>query len=158
MMQDCQANTVNLWLSEYNFPVKDNYPGDNFITPTIELKFMEAFCEFPYLTKGQLMEFSENFGLPLTQILCWFNNRRLHYNISWSPLEIDYAKSIIRKYDEKQKQNNGDSLKKVALDNGNETTDMSSMESAASNSQAKDLNFASSSGNLVDIFILFIYV
>ena len=39
MTKDCQANTVNLWLHEFNYPVKDNYPDTN-IPRKIELKFM----------------------------------------------------------------------------------------------------------------------
>ena len=35
-------------------------------------------------------------------------------------MEIDYAKSIIKKYDEQKKQINGDGLKKVTLQFGNE--------------------------------------
>ena len=157
-MQYCKANTVNLWLLKNSYLVKDNSPRDNFLPATIELKFMEAFCKFPYLSEGQLREFSENFGLSLNQILHWFSKTRLQYNISWHPLDIDYAKSIIKKHDEKKKQKNGDGFWKVALNNGNETTNMPSMDSAASNRQVKDLNSAFSSGNLVDIFILFIYV
>ena len=157
-MQYCKANTVNLWLLKNSYLVKDNSLGDNFIPATIELRLMEAFCKFPYLTENQLGEFPEKFGLSLDQILNWFSKTRLQNNISWNPLDIDYAKSIIKKHDEKKKQKNRDGLRRATLNNGDETTDMPSMESAASNSQAKDLNFASSSGNLVDIFILFIYV
>ena len=72
-------------------------------------------------------------------------------------MEINYAKSIIRKHDEK-KQNIGDGLRKVALNNGNKTSDMPFMESAASNSQVEDLNSAFSYGNMEDIFIFFTYV
>ena len=154
-MQDCKANTVNLWLLKNSYLVNGNSGGDNYIYPAaIEIKFMEAFCKFPYLTEGQLKEFAENSGLSLTQILHWFIKKRLQYNISWNPLDIDYAKSIIRKHEEKKKLKNGDGLKKATLNNGDETTDMPSMESAASNSHAEDLNSASSSGNMVDIFIL----
>ena len=157
-MQDCKANTVDLWLLKNSYIIKYNSLGDNFIPAIIELRLMEAFCKFPYLTEDQLREFSENFGLPLNQILNWFSKTRLQNNISWNPLHIDYAKSIIKMYEEKKKQKNRDSLKKVALNNGIETTNITSMDFAASSSQAEDLNSASSSGNLVDIFILFIYV
>ena len=51
-------------------------------------------------------------------------------------------------------EENRDGLRRATLNNGDETTDMPSMESAASNSHAEDLNSASSSGNMVDIFIL----
>ena len=157
-MQDCKANTVDLWLLKNSYIIKYNSLGDNFIPANIELRLMEAFCKFPYLTENQLLEFPEKFGLSLDQILNWFSKTRLQNNISWNPLRIDYAKSIIKKYEEKKKQKNGDGLKTVALKNGNKTTDMAFMDSAASNSLAEDLNSASSSGNLVDIFILFIYV
>ena len=157
-MQDCKANTVDLWLLKNSYIIKYNSLGDNFIPANIELRLMEAFCKFPYLTENQLREFPEKFGLSLDQILNWFSKTRLQNNISWNPLHIDYAKSIIKKHDEKKKQKNGDRLRKVGLNNGNETTNMPSMDSAASNRQVEDLNSASSSGNLVDIFILFIYV
>ena len=52
MMQDCKANTVNLWLLQNSYLVKDNSPRDNFLPATIELRLMKAFCKFPYLTEN----------------------------------------------------------------------------------------------------------
>ena len=155
-MDYSQVNTINLWLEDNNFAVDDSNV-DSFVVATTELKFMKSFCEFPYITEGQLIKFSEESGLSCNQINCWFNKKRLQNNISWSPSEIDYAKSIILNYN-KKKQNNGDSLKKVASHKGRSISNIPSEESVASTSQIETVNSESLAENLVDIFILFIYV
>ena len=150
-MDYSQVNRVDLWLEDKNYAVDDSNV-DSFVVATTELKFMKSFCEFPYITEGQLIKFSEESGLSCNQINCWFNKKRLQNNISWSPSEIDYAKSIILNYN-KKKQNNGDSLKKVASHKGRSISNIPSEESVASISQIETVNSESLPENLVDIFI-----
>jgi len=147
-MDYCQVKTVDLWLEENNYSVDDGSYADSFVVATTELKLMKAFCEFPYLTEDQLIKLSEESGLSCNQIKCWFNKKRLQNYISWSPSEIDYAKSIILNYHNKKKQNNRDSLKKVASHNERNISNIPSKKFVASISQIETLHSESSAGDL----------
>jgi len=146
IMDYCQVKTVDLWLEDNNFAVDDGSYAESFFRATTELKFMKAFCEFPYLTEDQLKKLSEESGLSCKQINCWFNKKRLQNNISWSPSDIDYAKSIILNHN-KKRQNNGDSLKKVASHNERNISNIPSKK-FGSISQKQTLKSASLTGNL----------
>ena len=145
-MDYSQVNRVDLWLEDKNYAVDDSNV-DSFVVATTELKFMKSFCEFPYITEGQLIKFSEESGLSCNQINCWFNKKRLQNNISWSPSEIDYAKSIILNYHNKKRQNNGDSLEKVASHKRRNISNIPSKKFVASISQIETLSSESLAGD-----------
>lgn len=70
-------------------------------------------------------------------------------------IEIEFVKGSISRHNNLMKQNNGDNLCKLALNDAN-ISDISSNKSIASTTQLNDLNLASFVKNVVNILFLYL--
>ena len=126
------------------------------IPPSVEIKFMKAFCKFPYPSQTQLLNFSLESGLSLKQVSNWFEMKRLKNRISWSPAEIEYAKDVIAKYNKQREQNVKNNSEK--LPHNNNASKKESVNQSVPSTSAQEENLASSSQSQVIFFYINLFV